>query len=571
MQNRKQSERLNDIFSRVDLIRQQGQNDFRLNRFQNAVERLQINTKAHGRRSLIFNPTQEMVFHEILASWEQRKPVRIICCKARQMGISTLISGVMMSLAYLVRGRRGKVVAHRDTAAQHIMGMHRYFWRYMPRDMKEQKPMYAISTKRLVYCSPHDSIITCATANNPALASGETLDDTHMSEVAKYTDPPARDAIISIHQCVPDNWFTMVFWEGTAYGEHNLFHDYWVAAEKGENGFKNIFASWKSFPEYFLPGPKPVLDRIESEYQRRYNVCDSQMRWLVATKAGKCNGSWDEFNQEYPIVAELAFKSTGRGWFDKLGLEKCSVRVGEPLCYADLRFVSESHPAVEFVEAEYGPLSVWEHPIPNTQYVIGADVGEGVGGDYSVGIVLQAGEQPTDAPRQVAEFRSNKISAELFGVELFKLGMYYNQALAACEVNNQGLVTNRVLENGTVDYPQTHSGYPNPFRFLTVDRVVERSSLKIGWPTNAQTKQVMLGVLKELIDSGGIEIRSRASRVEVGSFSWDPMRKKWFSTNSDPYTKTAHDDCVIAISIGVQALIRLYTDRSLVRGGSGGW
>jgi hypothetical protein len=78
-------------------------------------------------------------------------------------------------------------------------------------------------------------------------------------------------------------------------------------------------------------------------------------------------------------------------------------------------------------------LDVIEEPQKNHTYVLVADTAKGVGGDYSAFVIVDI----TAAPyRQVAKYRSNKISPLLYPNIIYKVATDYNQAYVLIEVNS---------------------------------------------------------------------------------------------------------------------------------------
>ena len=65
--------------------------DRHLFHIQKFIEDLKIIDKQGEMVSLIMNRSQEEVFHRIMECRERRVPARFICCKSRQLGISTLV------------------------------------------------------------------------------------------------------------------------------------------------------------------------------------------------------------------------------------------------------------------------------------------------------------------------------------------------------------------------------------------------------------------------------------------------------------------------------------------------
>ncbi len=82
-------------------------------------------------------------------------------------------------------------------------------------------------------------------------------------------------------------------------------------------------------------------------------------------------------------------------------------------------------------------INVFKKPVRNRLYVIGADVGDGVGANESVITVFDITE-PTEKIEQVASFSDNKISRTEFSYLLAKVGTLYNYGPILIESNNMG-------------------------------------------------------------------------------------------------------------------------------------
>jgi hypothetical protein len=90
----------------------------------------------------------------------------------------------------------------------------------------------------------------------------------------------------------------------------------------------------------------------------------------------------------------------------------------------------------DFPIKEY-KCKVWEPPERDRVYVIGVDVADGTGNDYSVATVYDI-TTPTKGVKQVASFDNNKISPSKLAFVVAKLGAYYNVAPLMIEYNNMG-------------------------------------------------------------------------------------------------------------------------------------
>ena len=351
---------------------------------QQFIEDLKIINKRGELVSLIMNRSQEAVFHRLMECREQRRPARFICCKARQLGISTLVEAFIFALVTRYPNRFGLVVAHSIESARMIFSMTHRFHRHLAPEF--DSPLARNSARVIEYPPPHYSRMQIDMAANKNLGRGGTLHYVHASEAAFWERPD--EPVLAINQSVPQHWDSLVFWESTANGSHNLFHRTWIAAERGESDMEPLFLSWKGFPEYSLPvasRERLSLTADEKEYARRYGLSREEVKWARYTRTNQCHNSWDKFHQEYPVVARLAFAFTGMPWFNQEIIEDMLAKAEEkPYREGYLRYSASADPGPEFVVQEKGPLRVWELPDPALSYSLGMDVGEGVGADFTV-------------------------------------------------------------------------------------------------------------------------------------------------------------------------------------------
>ncbi len=366
----------------------------------------------------------------------------------------------------------------------------------------------------------------------------------HASEVAFWEKP--EEPILAINQSIPQDWDTLVFWESTANGIHNLFYRTWVAAERGEINMEPIFLSWKDFPEYSLPiaqGEKLSVEAEAKEFAKKYNLSDDQLKWACFTKRNQCHNSWDKFHQEYPASAELAFIFTGMPWFDRVIIREMLEQCHPPQKRGYLRLSSYNSCVPEFIANENGPLQIWQDPEPGLTYSLGMDVGEGVGADFTVIQVVS-----NETGELVARYYSNRVRPEVAGVDAYLLGVYYNFGLLGIERNGPGLAALTVCERGTAEYPQM-TGYPNLYYHTYTDRKIPEETRRLGWITNKLTKEAMLSRLAQMIENRGLKIYSRNTLLEMQGFVWDAEKKTFIQNYRSPGSKLAHDDEIMALAI----------------------
>jgi hypothetical protein len=520
-----------------EIERLKGNADLDIRQF---VESLRIINKRGEMVPLIMNPPQEIVFNRLMDYREKHKPGRFICLKSRQMGISTLVEAFIFALITLNPNRSGLVVAHSVESSRSIFSMtQRFFLQYT----RANEIIPAISARRIEYPSPRYSRMQIDTASNRNLGRGGTLHYVHASEVAFWQRP--QEPMLAISQAVPLHWDTLVFWESTANGAQNLFHRSWMAAERGDSDFEPIFLSWKLFPEYSLPvacNEELSLSPAEEEYSTTHDLSPQQAEWARFTKRNQCRNSWDMFHQEYPVAAALAFTFSGLPWFDpQVVQEMLEAEDRPPVTRGALKFGEDNSP--EFSERAAGPIRVWQFPESGCTYSLGMDVGEGVGGDFTVIQVIC-----NETTEVVARYSSNRVHVEAAGVDAYLLGLWYNNGLLGIERNGPGLAVLAVCERGLSDYPHM-TGYPNLYYHTFTDRRIPEETRRLGWVTNRVTKESMLSRLSETVADRGLIIYSQDTLFEMQGFYWDAERNTFRQNYRAPGAAVAHDDEIMALAI----------------------
>jgi hypothetical protein len=538
---RKSKIRLERLAARVELLRECHRDEpFDVQHF---MENLTIVDKKGERTSLIMNRPQEMVFHKLLESREKKVPGRFICCKSRQLGITTLIEAFIFALITGLAHRSGLVVAHSLESAQNIFSMTKRFHRCLPRT--RALPLARNTLRCIEYLEPHSSRLHIDSAGNKNLGRGGTLHYVHASEVAFWEKP--EDAVLAINQAVPHLWDTLVFWESTANGMQNLFHRTWIAAERGESEMEPIFLSWKGFPEYSLPvAPREDLALTPEEdiYAHSFDLTAEQIKWARHTRINQCHNSWDKFHQEYPVSADKAFIFTGMPWFDQDAVRELLEHTScGPTTRGYLRCFDAESMVPSFVDDPTGPLEVWKPPDPGLSYSLGMDVGEGVGADYTVIQVIC-----NQTREVVARYRSNRVKAEAAGLDAYLLGSYYLFGLLGIERNGPGLAVLAVCERGISDYPHM-TGYPNLYYHTYTDRKILEETRRLGWLTNRITKEAMLSRLAETIQSRGLTVFAKTTLLEMQGFVWDAEKKTFRQQYRAPDARLTHDDEIMALAI----------------------
>jgi hypothetical protein len=470
---------------------------------------------------LIFNSIQKRFAKSIIEQMGTKGFVRMVVLKARQQGLSTVITAWQYWWLSQRKAQKGLVMAHIADSTSTIWDMYKRVHDNAPDTVK---PHSKYNSKNLLTFDVLDSGLRIATAGGRGVARGETLTTCHLSEVAFWPPAFAATNFNGLIQAVPDTKGTAVFLESTANGMTGKFREAWVGATNGSTGYVPFFSPWfESFkyrtadvPEDFARTPD------EEDLVRLFGLVNEQLVWRRRKIA---ESGLELFQQEYPATPDEAFISTGRPVFNPDYIQQ---RLREPV-------TPISRMAVEDIGQELGILK--EHPRgelyvyaeldPKETYVIGADVGMGIrGGDASCAQVLDS------QLRQVAVWHGS-IHPDKFATVLATLGYHYHSALVAVEINNHGLVTGIALRD--LQYVNLYTEKPE-------GTLEDRDSVRLGFFTSEKSKPLLIDALRASDRSREITINDTRTLTEMLSFVVTESGRM-------EAEQGAHDDCVIALSL----------------------
>lgn len=538
-----------------------------------------IRNKKQKLQKLTLKPAQENLYRIIKEEHQAGRPVRLIVLKGRQEGISTVTEALMFQDAATRPLVRTLIVAHRDDATANLFNMNKLFYDCLPAGIQ---PMRKNSNaKELVFENPTRdedekrrnpglrSRIKCVTAGGKGAGRSDTLTNVHLSEYA-FWPGDKKGLMAGVMQAVPDDPNTMVIIESTANG-FNEFKELWDGAVAGTNGWRAVFLPWYMEPEYRRPVESgTVWTGEERELAERYGLDDEQLswrRWCIRVNLG---GDEQLFRQEYPNTPDEAFLLSGDPYFDndvimlrrqaaakplRVGLfehDEPEIEGGAP---RNWRFVDYGAPAgaqrsgsggesrssgvsevctkgkasdMKHVTAK-GYVRIYEEPQPGHPYVLGGDTA-GEGSDRFTAHVLDN----TDG-HQVAELQQ-PLSEILYARQVFCLGMYYNAALAAIEVNYSTYPEMKLEE--------WH--YPNLYQRERFDTFTGQMVKAFGWMTSSKTRPVILAGLHTVMEECPEVIVSFELLGEMLVFIYGKDRKPKAAEGE-------HDDLVLAAAIAHQA------------------
>jgi len=515
--------------------------------YRYAANNLWIKDKSAKIVPFVPNIAQKELIDRVLTLLLEGKPIRIIILKARQMGLSTAVEALIYWYTSTHQNITAAIIAHEDVASRNLYNM---FKRYYDNSNPLFKPSRKYDTRSDLSFAREDengnqvglnSVIKTATAKNTSAGRSDTIQLLHGSEVASWDN--GEELVASLLQTVPVQPGTMIFLESTAEGRGNYFYKEWMNSVKGDTVFEPFFFPWWIQAEYemegadikeFSPDEVDIVELMREGikigntlYQIPEDKIQAKMRFR-RYKEREFTATPERLLQEYPSTAHEAFIASGQTVFNIKALSHMEKQTVKAKTYN----IRELNHEVFVDEEKDGLLKIWEMPKHYEEYVIGADVAEGlVQGDYSVADVVRVSDMKT-----VARYRGHP-DPDQFGTILEQLGRFYGYALVGVEINNHGLTTVQRLRN---------LFYRNLYRRERgYDEVFETMTSSFGWKTDVRTKPLMVDYLAEAIREGYIMDPDIVFVEEAFSYVRDDRGK----TNAEV---GSHDDTIIAKAIALQ-------------------
>lgn len=435
--------------------------------------------------------------------------------KARQVGISTGISGLVYHHTATRRNISSLISSHDLDSSNNIYGMYRMFYDYTEDYFR---PMTKYSNrKEILFENPKEewrrkypglnSRIIVDTSANTKVGRSFTLQNCHLSEVAYMENP--EELMMGIEEAVPFTPGTSIFLESTANGLGDFFYKRCEMAAEGKGAYTLVFIPWFWESGYSVPESQVSIGTLgesekdeygnEKELVEQFNLTKGQLQWRRDKIEGSFDGNAQKFCQEYPSTWREAFIFSGQPMFPVKMLLAMKDQCPQPLYRADIAWTSDMQ--FRKLVSPSGALSVWSEPKPNETYVLGVDVAEGIdGGDNSVIDVLDV-----RGMEQVAQWCGLIPPDELAYIASF-LGTWYHNALIGPEVNNHGLTTIVALQK---------LRYWNIYKRTIFDKVLKKRRDSIGWKTTATTKPLLIDGLRQIIREGELLVNSKESISEM--------------------------------------------------------
>jgi len=301
---------------------------------------------------------------------------RCILMEGRQQGKTVTAAACILHYIIFQDSKTVAIMANKSTAAREVLSRLQIMYENLPLWMQQGVKTW---NKGDVELENGSRVFTAATTSSGI--RGKSVNWLYIDEAAIIPNNVAEDFFTSVYPTISAGETTKILLTSTPLG-YNHFWKFWNEAEKGKNGFKEMFIHYSE-----IPGRDEVW-------------AEQQLQLLGELK----------YNQE--VLCEF------------LGSSNTLIN-GKTLATLS---------SIDPIFSNDG-LDVYEEPKDDKYYVLVADVARGIGGDYSAFVVVDVTSMPY---KIVAKYRHNKISPMLYPNIITKVGNDYNKAFVLVESNDIG-------------------------------------------------------------------------------------------------------------------------------------
>ena len=430
-------------------------------------------------------PMQERIFDAVEAGY-----TRIAVVKARQVAATTGAKMVLHWMAYTSsNAAMHAVVSMREDSATALLDDNKRWLLDLPTLL--QRPIENQGRTRIKYADTGSEIKSFTSRSTTGLRSFQP--SAAVISEAAYA-PDLAETIAQADAAVGNG---VLIIESTAAIPGDHFSKIILGAPL--NGWHVLTLYWWEHPAYQTPSDlipddfDPTED--EAKLADMYGLSRNQLHWrrLKALQIGD-----HKFRREYPASLDDCFLGREGGFY------------GEELL-GDIQVLDFTTAQKEIEPAH-----------PGDMYVMGVDVGGGVGGDYSTLAVISIS---TLQPVYVE--RSNTLTPSEWAHKVIQAATRFNGAMVLAESNNHGHALIQELDQ---------CGYRNQWR----------NPKGRPWVTTLQSKIDAFNTLREHLQV--IKVLDRTTWMELRSLTIPPGK----ATPEAP--KGGHDDMAIALALAYRCL-----------------
>jgi hypothetical protein len=525
---------------------------FDLNHFYKFCKELKVETKELGIQRLgqRLLGSQTYVMEEIAKGLNNDIHFFVIL-KGRQLGITTISLALDLYWHFKNPGFQGTLTTDteenrdqfRTTLAMYMDGLPPEY--KIPLMTHNRNQMVLKNRSRLFYQ-------VAGLRAKGSLGRGKGITYLHGTETSSWGDEEGLASLLA--SLAEKNPNRLYLFESTARG-FNMWHDMWAVAKRARTQ-KAIFCGWWRNELYSADAKSDVykvywdgkLSPEEKEWTRevkklyQFEINSRQIAWW----RWKMNeGIKDEalMYQEFPPTEDYAFIMTGSSFFSHA---RCTdqAKVAKQLLPRFYRFsMGQYFEDTELINSteRMATLKVWEEPVDNAYYVIGADPAYG-SSDWADRFCIQIYRCYADGLDQVAEFATSELNTYQFAwVVCYLAGAYKNSTLNL-EVNGPGQAVINEMRNlkrqAQTMEPRKARGLMDVLSHMQHYLWRRNDSLggvsnSLGYLTTHSSKERMLNYFKDYFERGMMNVYSMDLLEEMKSVVRDQGSISAYGRNKD--------------------------------------
>ena len=536
---------------------------FDIKQFYKFCSQLSIETKEQGLKRL--DPllgTQTYVMDEIAKGLNDGVHFFVIL-KGRQLGITTISLALDLYWHFLHQGLQGTLTTDteenrdmfRSTLAMYMDGLPKE-WK-IPLVQHNRNQLTLKNRSRLFYQ-------IAGLRSKGTLGRGKAITYLHGTETSSWGDEEGLASLLA--SLAETNPSRLYLFESTARG-FNMFHDMYVTARRARTQ-RAIFCGWWRNQFYSADPDSAVyktywdgkLTSEEKEWIKDikklydFEINSRQMAWW---RWKMQEGIKDEalMYQEFPPTEDYAFVMTGTSFFSNSrctdAMKEAKTKLPDYYRYSMGAYFQDTE-VLKSTE-RLATLRVWEEPIDNAYYVIGADPAYG-SSDWADRFCIQVYRCYADGLDQVAEFATSELNTYQFAWVIAHLAGAYKNSTLNLEVNGPGQAVINELRNLKRQAVSMNSsqgrdlmnvlGHMQNYLWRRNDTLGGPGN-SIGWLTTPATKERMLAYYKDYFERGLMKVLSIDLLDEMKAIVRDGGSIAAFGRGKD--------DRVIATALGVAA------------------
>ena len=501
--------------------------NFDAKKFYTFCKHLKIESKEQGMITLgdTLLGTQTYVIDEVAKGLEEGVHFFIVL-KGRQLGITTISLAMDLYWHFLNPGMQGTLTTDTEENREQFRSTLQMYMDGLPKEYKI--PLMSHNRNQMVLKNRSRMFYQVAgTRSKGTLGRGKGITFLHGTETSSWGDEEGLASLLaSLAETNPLRYY---MFESTARG-FNMFHDMWTTAKRAKTQ-KAIFCGWWR-NQLYATDPKSDVYKLywdgklsaeEKEWTRdikkiyNYEINSRQMAWW---RWKLHEGLKDEglMYQEFPPTEDYAFVMTGSSFFSTA---RCTdaMKEAKRLDATYYRFsMGANFQDTELLQstARLATMVIWEEPVAQGYYVIGADPAYG-SSDWADRFCIQVYRCYADGLDQVAEFCTSELNTFQFAWVICYLAGAYRNSTLNLEVNGPGQAVINEMRNlrrqanamGGRDGQSLNDVLGNMQHYLwRRNDTMGNISNSIGWVTTHSSKERMLNYFKDYFERNMLKVCS---------------------------------------------------------------